>query len=62
MVNVKPDRARDLPPRLRKLVDQGKVVVPTRTMRDVLTGVGRPPGTVTDAGTRALQEQRGDRA
>ena len=32
-----------------------------RDLREVLREIGSPPGPVTDAGTRALQEQRGER-
>jgi hypothetical protein len=59
---MKTDAERDsLALRLRKLVDEGKAVAPQRSLRDVIVEIGRPPGPVTDAGTRALQEQRGDR-
>jgi hypothetical protein len=50
-----------LPPRLRKLVEEGKAIAPRHQMRDVLACLGRPPGVISDAGTRALQQQRGDR-
>ena len=50
-----------LPASLRKLVDDGKASAPEREVTDVLSEIGRPPGDVTDAGTRAIAEQRGDR-
>lgn len=50
-----------LPPRLRQLIADGRAVAPTRDHREVLREIGVPPGPVTDAGTRALQEQRGER-
>lgn len=56
------DRTTDsLPVALRKLIAEGKATPPERVLGDVLAQIGRPPGDVTDAGTRALAEQRGDR-
>lgn len=51
-----------LPPRLRALTEQGALRLPERDLAEVLAEIGRPAGPVSDAGTRALQEQRGDRA
>lgn len=50
-----------LPASLRKLVQEGKLVLPRRELRDVLAEMRRPRGPASDAGTRARQEQRGDR-
>lgn len=50
-----------LPASLRKLVEGGKATAPQRELADVLAEIGRPPGSVSDAGTRALAQQRGDR-
>lgn len=50
-----------LPDSLRTLVEDGKATAPQREVADMLNEIGRPPGTVTDAGSRALAEQRGER-
>jgi hypothetical protein len=54
-------KAEQLPESLRELVAAGRAVPASRDLRAVLREVGAPPGPVTDAGTRALQEQRGER-
>lgn len=61
-VKSRPDRTLEsLPASLRKLAMEGKASPPRRELADVLDEIGRPAGPVTDAGTRALAEQRGDR-
>jgi len=50
-----------LPPALRELVERGHAAAPQRELAEVLAEIGRPPGAVSDAGTRALAEQRGER-
>jgi hypothetical protein len=50
-----------LPPEVREMIADGRVVPATRDLHEVLREVGSPPGPVTDAGTRALQELRGER-
>ena len=45
----------------KRLAQEGLVRLPTRTLADFLAARGALEGPVTDAGTRALQEQRGDR-
>lgn len=44
------------------MISAGSAVAPGRDLREVLREIGSPAGPVTDAGTRALQEQRGERA
>lgn len=48
------------PPRTRELIAQGDVRPARRLLRDVLASIGPRHGPITDAGTRALQKQRGD--
>jgi hypothetical protein len=48
------------PPRMRELIAKGGARPARRRLRDVLTRIGPRHGPITDAGTRALQEQRGD--
>jgi hypothetical protein len=43
------------------LIAEGRAVPARRDLHEVLHEIGSPPGPVTDAGTRALQEQRGER-
>ena len=50
-----------LPPAIRRLIAEGRAVPARRDLHEVLREIGSPPGPVTDAGTRALQEQRGER-
>jgi len=49
-----------LPPAVRRFAEGGAVPA-RRDLHEVLREIGSPPGPVTDAGTRALQEQRGER-
>ena len=49
-------------PTLRRLATSRDVKLPSRRLTDVLADRGPLRGAVTDAGTRALQEQRGERA
>jgi hypothetical protein len=51
-----------LPPAIQRLIADGRAVPARRDLHEVLREIGRPPGPVSDAGTRALQEQRGERA
>jgi hypothetical protein len=51
-----------LPPSIRRLIAEGRILPATRNLHEVLREIGHPPGPVSDAGTRALQEQRGERA
>lgn len=46
---------------IERLAKQGILRPATQNLRDVLAKRGVLAGPVTDAGTRALQEQRGDR-
>jgi hypothetical protein len=48
------------PPRMRALIAQGAARPAQRRLSDVLATIGPRHGPITDAGTRALQEQRGD--
>jgi hypothetical protein len=48
------------PPRLRGLIAQGAARPAQRQLSDVLATIGPRQGPITYAGTRALQEQRGD--
>lgn len=57
---AKPTLEQQYPPRIRKLVAQGDAVSARRLLSDVLASIGPRHGPITDAGTRALQEQRGD--
>ncbi|MTD44432.1 hypothetical protein GKE82_09040 [Conexibacter sp. W3-3-2] len=50
-----------LPPRLRAMIADGRAIAPRRDLREVLREIELPPAPSSDAGTRALQEQRGDR-
>jgi hypothetical protein len=45
---------------IRKLAEQGRLKPPLRRLRDVLAERGPLRGPVSDAGSRAVQEQRGD--
>lgn len=51
----------ELPPNLRAMIADGRAVAPRRDLREVLREIELPPAPPSDAGTRALQEQRGDR-
>jgi hypothetical protein len=44
-----------------RLVREGRLRPATKDLRDVLARRGELRGPVSDAGTRALQEQRGER-
>lgn len=48
------------PPRTRELIARGDARPARRRLSEVLARIGPRHGPVTDAGTRALQEQRGD--
>jgi len=48
------------PPRTRELIAQGGACPARRRLSDVLARIGPRQGPITDVGTRALQEQRGD--
>ncbi len=48
-------------PTLERLAREGVVRLPTRSLAEVLAARGPLRGPVTDAGTRALQELRGER-
>jgi hypothetical protein len=50
-----------LPPAVRQLIADGRALPARRDLHEVLREVGSPPGPMTDAGTRALHEQRGER-
>jgi hypothetical protein len=56
-----PRRSSKTDPVLDRLERAGRIRPATADLRDVLARRGPPTGPVTDAGTRALQEQRGDR-
>ncbi|HKG40391.1 MAG TPA: hypothetical protein VKB25_15490 [Conexibacter sp.] len=43
-----------------ELIAQGGALPAQRLLSDVLARIGPRHGPITDAGTRALQEQRGD--
>jgi hypothetical protein len=47
-------------PELQRPADQGRVKPPSRRLADVLAERGPLRGAVSDAGSRALQEQRGE--
>ncbi len=47
-----------LPPSIQQLIAEGRILPATRDLHEVLREIGHPPGPVSDAGTRALQEQR----
>jgi hypothetical protein len=51
---------RDYPPRIERMIASGAVRPPQRALNKVLAEIGPRTGQITDAGTRALQEQRGD--
>jgi hypothetical protein len=46
---------------LQRLAKQGRVKPPSRRLSDVLAERGPMTGPVSDAGSRAVQEQRGER-
>jgi hypothetical protein len=46
---------------LQRLAAQGRVKLPERRLADVLAERGPLRGALSDAGSRAVQEQRGDR-
>jgi hypothetical protein len=48
-------------PRLRRIAEARGVKLPSRRLGDVLAERGPLRGAVSDAGSRALQEQRGER-
>lgn len=48
-------------PVIDRLVREGKLRPATLDLRDVLARRGPMTGPITDAGTRAVQEQRGER-
>lgn len=48
------------PPRLQALIEHGEAQPPQRRLRDVLAEIGPPQSPVSQAGTRALQEQRSE--
>jgi len=54
----RPPSIESLPAGLRQLIADGHVVPARRDVHEVLRAIDRPNGPVTDAGTRALQEQR----
>lgn len=56
-----PPRPATSDPVIERLARQGRLRPPTLDLRDVLARRGPLRGPVSDAGTRALQEQRGDR-
>jgi hypothetical protein len=45
---------------MRELIAKGGARPPRQRLRDVLTRIGPRYGPISDAGTRALHEQRGD--
>lgn len=49
-------------PVIDRLASEGRLRPASRDLRDVLAERGELRGPVTDAGTRALQEQRGERS
>lgn len=53
-------REQQYPPHTRKLIATGAARPAGRCLHDVLTKIGPRHGPITDAGTRALQTQRGD--
>jgi hypothetical protein len=61
LLDVKPRRTSKTDPVLDRLEREGRIRPATADLRDVLARRGPLTGPVTDAGTRALQEQRGDR-
>jgi hypothetical protein len=46
---------------LQRLAKEGRVKPPSRRLSDVLAERGPLTGPVSDAGSRAVQEQRGER-
>ena len=48
------------PPRMRELIAHGAALPAQRRLNEVLATIAPRHGPITDAGTRALQEQRGD--
>jgi hypothetical protein len=46
---------------LDRLARDGLVQLPTRRLEEFLAARGRQAGPVSDAGTRAVQQQRGER-
>jgi hypothetical protein len=49
-------------PVIDRLASEGRLRPASKDLRDVLTDRGELQGAVTDAGTRALQEQRGEQS
>ena len=49
------------PPEVRKLIAEGALRPAQGLLWDELARMGLPSGPITDAGTRALREQRGER-
>ena len=45
-----------------ELAREGKLRLRTRSIADVLTEIGPPPGATSEVGTAALQDVRDDRA
>lgn len=60
MAKSAPHRSPAPSPVIRKLAEQGRLKPPLRRLRDVLAERGPLRGPVSDAGSRAVQEQRGD--
>jgi hypothetical protein len=56
----KPTLKQQYPPRTRELIAQGAARPARRRLSDVLVRIGPRHGPVSNAGMRALQEQRGD--
>ena len=61
MAKSVPQRPPAPSPEIKRLAARGLIKVPTRHLADVLAERGPLRGPVTDAGSRAVQEQRGDR-
>jgi hypothetical protein len=60
---MKPDRRPSkVDPVIERLAREGRVRPGTLDLRDVLARRGPMRGPITDAGSRAVQEQRGERA
>ncbi|MEO6496940.1 MAG: hypothetical protein ABIO51_05600 [Solirubrobacteraceae bacterium] len=57
----RPPKAHRPDPVIDRLADEGRLRPATEKMGEVLARRGELRGPVTDAGTRALQEQRGER-
>jgi hypothetical protein len=58
----KPTLMQQYPSRMRALIARGDARPARRRLSEVLAGIGPRHGPITNAGTRALQEQRGDLA